>query len=290
MIRHLTGSLWSWAVASSDWVIWKPPSPTMAHTFLSGFANWAPMAAGKPKPMVPAPPLLIQWRFVARPAELGRPHLVLPHVGGDDRLAPGERVEAVEHVLGAQAALLRVLERVLLAPALAHCRSQSAVSAISTCGIRSSITRRASPWIETSGLTILSNSAASMSTWIFTASVQKSERRPVMRSSQRAPIAMMRSQSDHRLVGVGGAVHAQHAEVQRMGLVHGALAEQRVDDRRAQLLRQGGDRLAGVRDHGAVAHVEQRPLGFAQAGARPRRCGRRRRASAPRSRAGRARR
>jgi hypothetical protein len=35
----------------------------MAHTFLSGFPNWAPMAEGQPKPMVPAPPLLIQWRL-----------------------------------------------------------------------------------------------------------------------------------------------------------------------------------------------------------------------------------
>ena len=48
MIRILTGSLCSAAVASSAIVIWKPPSPTIAQTFLSGLANCAPMAAGKP--------------------------------------------------------------------------------------------------------------------------------------------------------------------------------------------------------------------------------------------------
>ena len=35
----------------------------------------------------------------AHQAELGRPHLVLPHVGGDDGVALGERVQPVEDVL-----------------------------------------------------------------------------------------------------------------------------------------------------------------------------------------------
>ena len=64
MISTLMGSLCRAAVASSHIVIWKPPSPTMAQTFLSGLANCAPMAAGTPKPMVPAPPEDIQCRFL----------------------------------------------------------------------------------------------------------------------------------------------------------------------------------------------------------------------------------
>ena len=49
--------------------------------------------------------------------------------------------------------------------------------------------------------------------------------------------------------------------MQRVGFVRGALAEQRVDDGGAQLLRERDDRLARVGDHGAVAHVEQGALG-----------------------------
>ena len=71
---------------------------------------------------------------------------------------------------------------------------------------------------STSGRTILLNSAASMSMWILVAPTQNSDSLPVMRSSQRAPIAMIRSQFDDRLVGVGGAVHAEHALVQRVVL------------------------------------------------------------------------
>ena len=53
----------------------------------------------------------------------------------------------------------------------------------------------ASAAIDTSGRTILSNSATSMSMWIFVAPTQNSLSLPVMRSSQRAPIAMIMSQS-----------------------------------------------------------------------------------------------
>ena len=46
------------AVTSSCAVIWKQPSPSMAHTILSGRPTLAPMAAGTANPMVPAPPEL----------------------------------------------------------------------------------------------------------------------------------------------------------------------------------------------------------------------------------------
>ena len=49
-------------VASSGMDIWKPPSPTRAKTSLSGRANCAPMAAGRPKPMEPRPPELSHRR------------------------------------------------------------------------------------------------------------------------------------------------------------------------------------------------------------------------------------
>ena len=49
------------AAASSSEVIWKEPSPSISHTgFLSSNSRAdptrAPMAAGRPKPIVPRPP------------------------------------------------------------------------------------------------------------------------------------------------------------------------------------------------------------------------------------------
>ncbi len=49
-------------VASSWLVIWKHPSPSIAHTVASGQPTLAPIAAGTAKPMVPSPPELIQVR------------------------------------------------------------------------------------------------------------------------------------------------------------------------------------------------------------------------------------
>ena len=48
------------AVVNSCAVIWKQPSPSMHQTVRSGRPTFAPMAAGTPKPIVPAPPELIQ--------------------------------------------------------------------------------------------------------------------------------------------------------------------------------------------------------------------------------------
>ena len=46
MIRIFTGTFWSFAVASSQRVIWKPPSPTTVQAGL-------PVAIGEAKPPVP---------------------------------------------------------------------------------------------------------------------------------------------------------------------------------------------------------------------------------------------
>jgi len=43
-------------VASSWLVIWKQPSPSIAHTVRDGSPTFAPMAAGTEKPIVPSPP------------------------------------------------------------------------------------------------------------------------------------------------------------------------------------------------------------------------------------------
>src|SRR2546429_10008384 len=56
MMATLIGAPSTAHVASSWLVIWKQPSPSMAHTSASGLANLAPIAAGMAKPMVPRPP------------------------------------------------------------------------------------------------------------------------------------------------------------------------------------------------------------------------------------------
>ena len=54
------------AVAISCVFIWKDPSPAMQTTWSSGQPILAPMAAGKPKPMVPRPPLEMNVRACSR--------------------------------------------------------------------------------------------------------------------------------------------------------------------------------------------------------------------------------
>ena len=54
-------------VASSGMLIWKPPSPTITQISSSGRAKLAPMAVGTPKPIAPSPPevrkpFLRSWR------------------------------------------------------------------------------------------------------------------------------------------------------------------------------------------------------------------------------------
>jgi len=61
-ITTFTGSPYIWAVESSCRVISNEPSPAMSITSSSGRATWAPMAAGRPKPIVPSPPEVIQRR------------------------------------------------------------------------------------------------------------------------------------------------------------------------------------------------------------------------------------
>jgi hypothetical protein len=58
----LTGVLYCRQVDSSWMHIWMLPSPVMQKTSLSGRASLMPIAYGRPTPIVPRPPLLIQRR------------------------------------------------------------------------------------------------------------------------------------------------------------------------------------------------------------------------------------
>src|SRR3981081_3563942 len=94
-----------WIVASSWFVIWNPPSPTIAQIVSSGCAIAAPIAAGTAKPIVPAPPLVMCVRGTLPLDQLRGPHLVLADIADDPIPAPGSqstidrRVDVVRHQL-----------------------------------------------------------------------------------------------------------------------------------------------------------------------------------------------
>ena len=75
-------------VASSCAFIWIEPSPVIRQVGTSGIATAAPIAAGRPKPIVPRPPELIQRRGLAKSKYCAAPHLVLADVGGEDASPP----------------------------------------------------------------------------------------------------------------------------------------------------------------------------------------------------------
>ena len=61
-----TGTPLMAAVAISWEFIWNDPSPATQTTWSSGQPKAAPMAAGKPKPMVPRPPEEMNVRGFSR--------------------------------------------------------------------------------------------------------------------------------------------------------------------------------------------------------------------------------
>ena len=66
------------------------------------------------------------------------------------------------------------------------------------------------------------------------------------------------------LVGIGGAMHACHAQRQRACLWEHTFAQQRACHRNLHFLGKGAHRLTGARYKGAVAYQQHRPLGVNQ--------------------------
>ena len=82
-----------------------------------------------------------------------------------------------------------------------------------------------------------------------------------MRSSKRAPSAISRSLRCIAVIGGGVAVHAGHAEAQRVVVGERAAGHQRGDDVDVGQLGQLAQRLGGARLEDAAADVEDRALG-----------------------------
>jgi hypothetical protein len=62
-----TGICSSTQVANSCTFMISEPSPARQTTSWSGQATFAPIADGRPKPIVPRPPELIHWRGRVKP-------------------------------------------------------------------------------------------------------------------------------------------------------------------------------------------------------------------------------
>jgi hypothetical protein len=61
---------------------------------------WRPIAAGRPNPIVPSPPEVMNERGPVAAQVLRGPHLVLTDAGGPDRLAIGEHLaQPLDHEL-----------------------------------------------------------------------------------------------------------------------------------------------------------------------------------------------
>ena len=100
-----------------------------------------------------------------------------------------------------------------------------------------------------------------MSTWMILASGANASTLPVMRSSKRAPSVISRSLLLHRRDRGGVAVHAGHAEAQRVVVGERAARHQRGDDVDVDQLGQLAQRLGGTGLEDAAADVEDRALG-----------------------------
>ena len=66
MMNTFTGMFSVTQVASSWTFMISEPSPARQTTWSSGIATFAPIALGRPKPIVPRPPELIQRRGLGK--------------------------------------------------------------------------------------------------------------------------------------------------------------------------------------------------------------------------------
>ncbi len=65
--RMIFGVRWYCLQVASSWMhIWIEPSPVTQATVASGFAICTPIAYGRPTPIVPRPPELIQRRGLSK--------------------------------------------------------------------------------------------------------------------------------------------------------------------------------------------------------------------------------
>ena len=204
--------------------------------------------------------------------ELRRPHLVLAHLGGDvDVPVPGQGVEALDGVLRLDHGVRRPVARSPCGRATARSGPTRPPGVASSpplalpgrdhVGQHIGRRRRRCPRPRARFLLI---DDGSISTWIFLEPGEKASRRPVTRSSNRAPRQTITSQSCMAWLASKAPCMPTMPSQAGSRRRKGAQAHQGRGHRRAgegrELAQQGAGLWAGVDD--AAAGIDQRPLGL----------------------------
>ena len=202
MITTLTGMSCSRQVASSWMFIWNEPSPVSSTLGIVGsLPTAAPMAAGRPKPIVPRPPELIQRRGLEKWKYCAAHIWCWPTSEARMQSPPRRLVERLDEVLRLDLVVRRVVvaQRVLGLPRSSRSHQPASRAGSGPTARYSLISRArtflASPTIGMWAGTFLEISAGSMSMCTNFARGANSASLPVMRSSKRAPTATIRSAS-----------------------------------------------------------------------------------------------
>mmetsp|Transcript_43047 Transcript_43047/g.94275 ORF Transcript_43047/g.94275 Transcript_43047/m.94275 type:complete len:232 (+) Transcript_43047:877-1572(+) len=208
MMAILMGSWCSLTVPRSLSVMLKEESPSTSSTVFSGQATCAPMAAGRPKPMVPSEPEVMIERGVVQRRNWHDIIWWLPtpvettslwRVASNPVLSASMTVCVLSWPFGAG-----VKEKGKSRFRPWHLSIHSGLDCFSTIGSSICSARLASPATATVGLITRPNCVGSMSKWMrpprpsscaFFASGAYLLRTPVVRSSKREPMATMRSAS-----------------------------------------------------------------------------------------------
>ena len=197
---------------------------------------------------------------------LRRPHLVLADAGGDDRLAAGQPVDLLDHVVRLdQLAVAVVVHRILARAARRSARCHADQSRwkplrLAVIEQRSSASGIRPTWLQSTRLTLLI-SEASISKCAMNLALRGELRRIAgdavveARAEREQAIAVI-----DRIVGECRAVHAEHAHRQRIGGVDGADAHQRGDHRDPEVPGKFAQRSAALGVDHAAAGIDQRPL------------------------------
>jgi hypothetical protein len=193
--------------------------------------------------------------------ELGGPHLVLTHVGGDDGFAFGELVELVDDLLHAQAALFFVAEGVFLFVAVevgepvfgGEFFDERQEVAESGFGVAFDGDVHLNHFVELGGV-----------------DVDVDEFGVAAEHGGFADDAVVKAGADVEdevgladgFVGVGGAVHAEHAEGEGVGFWEDAFAKEGGGDGAAEGFGEHEQLLVGPRDHGALTGEDDGAFGL----------------------------
>ncbi len=196
-------------------------------------------------------------------AELRGPHLMLTHVGCDDGAALRHGVQLIQNMLHLEAALLLVLQRILLLVAV------QVLDPLGGVKLRDMLHQLVenepriadAPVMHADHLVDLGIVDVQMNAdGVFAeAALLPDDAVVKARADGHDQVAL-----DHRFVGVGRAMHSQHSEGEPVRFREGAFAQQCGGDRRVQLLGQVPQRLRRIRDNRTMAGEQDRPPRLAE--------------------------